>query len=171
MNIVILNGSPRPNGHTTKFVKKFIEGAKLNNHNIMHHQVGLMKISGCIACEYCHSIGNGKCAITDDMQKIYNDLQVADMIIFASPVYYFGLTGQLQSTISRFYAVGKPQKVAKFGLILTSASSDVYDAIFDQYNKILDYFNAKDMGIITAYGTERDNDDKLLEVYDFGNRL
>ena len=171
MKITILNGSPRINGNTSTLIKSFMQGAKDAGHDVEVIQVGTMKINGCIACEYCHTNGNGECAIKDDMQKVYKSLADAEMVIFASPVYYWSFTGQMQSTISRIYAIEKPQHAQKYGMILTSSSDEVYNALISQYHDVIDYFGAVDMGIITAYGSQRNSESKLKESYAFGNRL
>ena len=72
-----------------------------------------MNIHGCLACEYCHTRGNGQCIQKDDMQYVYQELQDAEMIVIASPIYYHGLSGQLKCTIDRFYAAAYPNKPAK----------------------------------------------------------
>ena len=81
------------------------EGA---GHEVVECKVGLMNIKGCLACEYCHTKGEGKCIQKDDMDKVYPELATADVVVIASPVHYFALSGQLQSVIARFYAPGKP---------------------------------------------------------------
>ena len=105
MNILILNGSPRPNGNTSAMVDAFVAGAKENHHNISVVPICQKKIAGCIACEYCHTKGGGKCVQQDDMQEVYPLLESADMIVLASPVYYHSFTGQLQCAINRIYAL------------------------------------------------------------------
>ena len=170
MKILVLNGSPRPNKNTAAFVQRFTKGAEDAGHQVEVLQVGTMKINGCIGCEFCKGNSGGECAIKDDMQKVYSSLEKADILVLASPVYYWSLTSQLQATISRFYATNIPHP-KKYALILTSASDDVYDSILAQYHRILDYFDAIDMGIFTAYGSERHQEEKLQEIYDFGNRL
>ena len=61
-----------------------------------------MKISGCLACEYCHAKGRGECIQKDDMQKVYALLKKAEMLVIASPVYYHGISGQLKCVLDRF---------------------------------------------------------------------
>ena len=56
------------------------------------------KIAGCLACEYCHTKGNGACVQKDDMQEVYSLLGEADMLVIASPIYYHGVSGQLKCT-------------------------------------------------------------------------
>lgn len=170
MKILVLNGSPRPNRNTANFVQRFKEGAEDAGHQVKVLQVGSMKIAGCIGCEYCKGNGFGECAIKDDMQKVYSSLEKADLLVFASPVYYWSFTSQLQATISRFYATDAPNP-KKYAMILTSASDDVYNSILSQYHEILNYFDAVDMGVFTAYGSERHQEDKLQDVYEFGHRL
>lgn len=171
MKIVVLNGSPRVNGNTAKLIEEFKIGAEVASHEVKVILAGALNIKGCLGCEACHNIGAKGCVVKDDMNMVYEEIKYADMIVLASPVYYFGLTGQLQNTISRFYSVDKIKKVRKYALLLTSYSPDVYDAIISQYKKIVSYFNAENVGIITAYGAERDSESKLKEVFEFGRNL
>lgn len=171
MKIVVLNGSPRINGNTAKLIEEFKVGAEVASHEVKVILAGALNIKGCMGCEACHNIGAKGCVIKDDMNMVYEEIKDADMIVLASPVYYFGLTGQLQNTISRFYSVDKIKKVNKYALMLTSYSPDVYDAIVLQYNKLVSYFNAESLGIITAAGAERGSEQKLKEVYNFGRNL
>jgi multimeric flavodoxin WrbA len=171
MKIVVLNGSPRINGNTAKLVEEFKIGAELASHEVHVILAGALNIKGCLGCDSCHNIGAKGCVVQDDMTRVYKDIVDADMIVLASPVYYFGLTGQLQNTISRFYSLDKIKKVHKYALLLTSYSPNVYDAIISQYKQIVSYFNAEDMGIITAYGAERGSESKLKEVFEFARNL
>lgn len=109
MKILVLNGSPRPNGNTAAMVEAFAEGAKENRHEIIVVPVCQKKIAGCLACEYCHTKGEGRCIQQDDMQEVYPVLSEAEMIVLASPVYYHSLTGQLQCAINRIYALDNLQ--------------------------------------------------------------
>ena len=68
MNILVLNGSPRPNGNTAAMVKAFVDGAETNGHQVTVISVCQKKIAGCLACEYCHTKGNRNCIQQDDMQ-------------------------------------------------------------------------------------------------------
>lgn len=171
MKIVVLNGSPRVNGTTSGMVKSFVKGAQSAGHSVEVVQVGTMKISGCTACEYCHGKGDGECAIKDDMQKVYEVIADAEMIVFASPVYYWSFSGQMQSTITRFYALGRPAKTNKYAMILSSASPNVYNALKSQFNDIVSYFGATNVGIVTAFGGERTSEEKHAEIEKFGASL
>lgn len=170
MNILILNGSPRPEGNTAALVKGFKEGAVSKGHEVKVINVGNLKINGCVACEYCHEKGNGKCVFEDDMKPVYDALDTADMVVFASPVYYWGFSGQLQSAITRFYAPNVP-KARKYALLLSSQSPGVYDGIISQYRSMLGYFGAESAGIVTAAGDENKSPAKIKEACTLGAGL
>ena len=67
MKILILNGSPRPNGNTAAMVESFVSGAKENGHDITVVPVCRKKIAGCLACEGCHVQKSRICVQKDDM--------------------------------------------------------------------------------------------------------
>lgn len=168
MKILVLNGSPHTNGNTSALVKEFTEGAQANGNEVKVLQAGTMKIGGCLGCEYCHSHG-GTCIQKDDMAQIYEALKDAEMLVIASPIYYFTLTGQMQCAIHRTYAVGIPETLRVSALLLSSGSDHVYDAAIKQYHIVFqDYMKLHDAGIITAYGAENGSMDKLAEVRAFG---
>ena len=152
MKILVLNGSPRANGHTAWMVDGFVKGAQESGHEVNVVSVCRKKINGCLACEYCHKAGNGTCIQKDDMQEIYPLLEEAQMIVLASPIYYHSFTGQLQCAINRIYALDKPKNLKKAALILSSGSDDVYDGAIYEYRKsFLEYLDLEDRGIITSF--------------------
>lgn len=172
MKILILNGSPRPNGNTSAMIDAFLEGAKDNGHEITVVQVCQKKIAGCLACEYCHTKGNGKCVQQDDMQEVYPLLDEAEMIILASPIYYHSFTGQLQCAINRIYALDKPRNLKKAALFLSSGSDNVFGgAIYEYENSFLDYLELENMGIFTAFDKQNKSEEKMRELFDFGRDL
>ncbi len=172
MNILVLNGSPRPNGNTAAIVAAFVEGAMENGHDITVVPVCQKKIAGCLACEYCHTKGEGQCVQKDDMQEVYPVLAEAEMIVLASPIYYHSLTGQLQCAINRIYALDKPKNLKKAALILSSGDDKVYDgAVYEYQNSFLNYLKLENMGIFTAHGKQNKSEEKLNELREFGRSL
>ena len=95
MKIAILNGSPKV-GNTAAMVNAFAEGAKEAGHEVEILHVGKMKINGCLACEYCHTKGEGKCVQKDDMEKVMPAYKEADMVVFASPIDFAEIKLYLQ---------------------------------------------------------------------------
>lgn len=172
MKILILNGSPRPQGNTAAMVAAYAEGAREAGHEVNVIDVCKQKINGCLACEYCHTKGEGKCVQKDDMQEIYPLLEEAEMIVLASPVYYHSFTGQLQCAINRIYALDKPKNLKKAALILSSGSNHVYCGTFYEYQQsFLNYLHLEDMGIFTAYGKENKSEETLAKLREAGRKL
>ena len=170
MRIAVLNGSPRPKGKTAALVAAFKEGAESAGHQVTILPVGTMNIGGCKGCEYCHSKGGGKCVQQDDMAQVYPVLAEAELLVLASPVYYFGLTGQLESAISRFYAPMAPA-AKKWALLLTSGSPNVYGAIEAQYQGILNFIQAESLGVFEYDGKHSGTEEAANEVRAFGASL
>ena len=175
MRILILNGSPRPNGNTKNMINAFTEGAERAGHHIDTVDVCRKKISGCMACEYCHTKSKGQCVRNDDMGEIYELLKEAEMLVIASPIYYHGISGQLKCVIDRFYASAypaKPAKLKKAAMILSSGDADMYDgALFSFKGDLVGYLGLEDMGVYTAHGAENGSEEKLEELREFGRSL
>lgn len=172
MNIIILNGSPRPKGNTAAMVAAYRDGAESAGHKVTVFDVCRMRIAGCLACEYCHTKAPRTCVQKDDMQEIYPALDEADMIVLASPIYYHGLSGQLACTIHRIYAPGYPRRLKKAALLLSSGSKGVYDgAIYTYMHSFLGWLHLEDMGIFTAAGDENKSPELLERLRTAGAAL
>ena len=140
MRILVLNGSPRPKGNTKQMVDAFREGAESAGHRVDLIDVCKKKIAGCLACEYCHTKGNGACVQKDDMQEVYSLLGEADMLVIASPIYYHGVSGQLKCALDRFYSAAyprKPRNLKKVAMILSSGDPKMYDGAMFSYKYVL----------------------------------
>lgn len=175
MRILVLNGSPRPNGSTKSMAESFREGAVTAGHQVDAVDVCRLKIGGCLACEYCHTKGHGSCVQKDDMQEVYALLKEAEMLVVASPIYYHGISGQLKCVIDRFYAAAYPKKpphLKKVAMILSSGDANMYDGVMFSYQgDFLGYLGLEDMGVFTAHGEENGSAAKLKELRDFGMSL
>lgn len=170
MKITILNGSPRA-ASTAAMAKAFAEAAEAAGHEVETLHVGRMNIAGCKGCEYCHTKGEGKCIQKDDMEKVMPAYLESDMIVYASPIYYFGMSAQMMAAIQRVYCIGKPAKATKAALLLSSASPGVYDGAIGTYKAMLAYTGLKDMGIITANAGEGGPDTKLDQIRELAANL
>ena len=170
MKIAVLNGSPRKET-TSAMVQAFREGAEAAGHVVEEYQVGRMKIAGCLACEYCHTKGEGACIQKDDLEKILPAYKEADMIVFASPIYYFTMSAQIEAAIQRVYCIGKPLKAKKAALLLTSGSPGGYDAAIAQFKGYTAYTGIADAGVITSNGEENGSEAKLYEIREFAKAL
>lgn len=175
MKILVLNGSPRPRGHTAMLVDAFAQGAREGGHTVDTVAVCERNIAGCQACGYCHQKDSGyerQCRIQDDMQQLYPLLDEAEMIVLASPVYYHAFSGQLQCAINRMYALEKPKKLKKAALILSSGSDHVQDgAVYEYEQSFLNYLHLQDMGRFFIHGKEMPAQANLEKLREFGRSL
>ncbi len=169
MKIAILNGSPREE-NTAAMVEAFRQGAESAGHDVEVLHVGKMKINGCLACEYCHGAGEGKCIQKDDIEEIMPAYLESEMIVFASPLYYATLTAQIEAAIQRVYCIGKPMKAVKAALLLSSATGS-YDAAIARYKAYTGFTGIEDMGICTATGEENKSEAKMAEIRAFAEGL
>ena len=172
MKILVLNGSPHLEGPTSDMTKAFAKGVEEAGHEVVCINVAHKNIRGCMACEYCRNKEKGVCAQKDDMQEIYPEILTSDMIVFASPIYYFTLSAQLQAVIHRTYAIDIPKNVKKVALIMSSGSKYVYGpAITEYYQSIVEYWGVENAGIFTANGRQNKSEKKRKELYRFGKSL
>ena len=167
MNILILQGSPRANGNTAWMAEEYRKAAEAAGHKATLVDVAHRKIAGCLACEYCHGKGNGTCVQKDDMQEIHPLLAEAEVLVLASPIYYFTLSAQIQAPIQRIYNMNKPGKLKKTALLASSYSPGVYDGAIGEYRGIVGYWGVEDTGVVTAKIDEQKTDairDRILEL-------
>jgi multimeric flavodoxin WrbA len=99
--IVIINGSLRADGNTDAIIKSLLDGAESTDAKIKQYVLRDKKINGCKGCYYCYK--NNNCSIKDDMQEIHHVIKKSDLIILASPMYWWGVTGLMKTFIDRLY--------------------------------------------------------------------
>ena len=103
--IVILNGSPRTNGNTKALIEHFMKDAKSAGNEVACFDLQKMNIHGCLGCCKGGQNPESPCVQKDDMQQIYPVYREADVVILASPMYYWGISGQLKCAFDRLCAV------------------------------------------------------------------
>ena len=171
MNILILQASPRANGNTAWMADECKKAAEAAGHNVTMVNVARKKIAGCLACEYCHTKGNGACIQKDDMQELYPLMAEAEALVLAAPIYYFTLCAQLQAPIQRMYCVNAPAKVKKMALLTSSYSPGVYDGAIAEYRDICNYWSVEDCGIVTAKNDEQKTDETRAKIIDLVSKF
>ena len=171
MNILILQSSPRAKGNSPWMAEEYRLAAEAAGHDVTLVNVAKKKINGCLACEYCHGKGEGACVQKDDMQELYPLIREAEVIVLASPIYYFTLNSQIQVVIHRCYNMMTPPKVKKMALLMSSYSPDVYDAAIAQFKYLCDYWKAEDAGIVTAKLDEQKTDETKQKIHDLVKKL
>ena len=152
MKIVVLNGSPRKGGNTEIMTQAFAEAARKNQNEVSILDVAPMNIRGCLGCKYCWA-HKGECVQKDDMGKVFEALVDADMVVFASPIYWFDISAQIKCFIDRMYACAKTGfHITSAAMLLDSGSPGVYNAAQAQLKDICDYLKWENKGAFTAPG-------------------
>ena len=164
MKILILQGSPRANGNTAWMAEEFKKAAEAVGHDVTLVNVARKKIAGCLACEYCHTKGNGVCIQKDDMQELYPLMAEAEVLVLAAPIYYFTLCAQIQAPVQRMYCVNAPAKVKKMALLMSSYSPNVYDGATAEFRDICNYWSVENVGIVTANINEQKTEETKQKV-------
>ncbi len=173
MNILIINGSPRKGGNTELLVEAFAKGAAAHHH-VEIVSVRDVKVNPCLGCNACFK-NNGICIQKDDMAVIYEKMSQADMLVIASPVYFYGISAQLKAVIDRFHnPIRDSFHIKKMALLLVGAATlpELFDAILTEYNLCLKFFNIEDAGKVLVRGVKDKGDIKntntLNEAYMLG---
>ena len=107
MKILGILGSSRKNGNTEILLDLALEEAEKNGLDICKMPLRGKSIAPCNGCEKC--VKTGKCVIKDDMEGIYKSLLEADGIIWATPVYFWSMTGPTKTVMERTYALAFPK--------------------------------------------------------------
>ena len=176
MNILILSGSPRKGGNTEMLVDAFARGVS-EHHHVEIVYVRDVKVNPCLGCNACFKT-NGICAQNDNMAAIYDKMSQADMLVIASPVYFYGISAQLKAVIDRFHnPIRDSFHIKKMALLLVGAATlpNLFDAILTEYNLCLKFFNIEDAGKILVRGVKDKGDIKgrhfLEEAYQLGTSI
>ncbi len=171
--ILILSGSPRKGGNSDLLCDAFMKGALESGHEVTKINVADKKVAPCRACYACK--GTGKCVFKDDMAEILQQMIDADVLVLASPVYFYSIDAQLKAVIDRTVSRWLEVRDKEFYYIMTAAdegkeSMQTTLACFRGYADCVE--GAKEMGVI--YGTGVYEKGKILgspameEAYQMG---
>ena len=153
MKILVLTGSPRKNGNSGTLADFLIRGAKEAGHEVVRFDCAFRKVHPCIACNRCGM--NGPYVFQDDFEFIRTHLPGADAVVFATPMYYFGISAQLKTVIDRFYSINGLIHVPKKAVLLMTYADDSRrkeGPILNHYEVLLEYLGWSDAGRVIAPG-------------------
>ena len=155
MKIVIINGSARK-GNTLTAINAFIKGASGKNE-IEVIQPDKLDISPCKGCGVCQC--NKCCVDQDDTNTTIDKIVAADMILFTTPVYWWGMSAQLKLVIDKCYCRGLQIKGKKVGVIVVGGSpvdSIQYELIQKQFDCMAHYLSWDMLFQKSYYATAKD---------------
>lgn len=145
MKVLIINGSPHPNGATATALKEMENIFKEENIEVETVIVGNKVVRGCIACYSCFK--TGKCAIDDVVNELAPKFEKSDGLVIASPVYYASANATLIAVLDRLFYSTRFSKTMKVGAAIATARRGGITATFDELNK---YFSISGMPIASG---------------------
>ena len=177
MKIVVLQGSPNINGSTAILAEEFARGARQAGHEVVRIDIGRAGVAPCTGCVRCGY--EGPCIQHDGMDGIRTQILSADMVVFATPLYYYGMSAQLKIVIDRFCSANGSitRRHLKCALLAVAWNSDnwTFEALEAHYKTLVRYLNFTDMGMVlgTGCGTPSmtEHSEFPQQAYNLGNRL
>ena len=145
MKVLIINGSPRINGNSSRLVKELSDTFLKEGVETDIYQIGNKAIRGCMACGYCYE--HGECVFKDDINDLSKRFNDADGLIIVSPVYYGSASGSIISLLDRLFYSSHFEKKFKVGAAFAVARRAGTTATFDELNK---YFSISQMPIASG---------------------
>jgi len=171
-------GSPRKNGNTASLLNAVIKGMESAGSTDREHiYLNEKNIRPCQGCNSCKKEGATGCVQKDDMQSIYPLIAKSDLIILASPIYWWSVTAQMKLLIDRIYGMDFTCGRKKVALLMTyegelpNSGPETTEALF---REICDYIKADAaavMGVCTGKVQVKDNQKALDEAFELGKRL
>lgn len=172
--IIVLVGSMRKGGNTDLLAQAFTKGASKKN-SVEVISVADYKVNPCIGCNSCFTREENKCFQNDDMSVIYDKLRTADIVVIASPVYFYGISAELKAIVDRLHTPMRNEfQIKKLALLLVGAATlpNLFDAIKLQYQLVLDFFHLENIGMVLVRGVKEKGDIEgniaLKEAYELG---
>ena len=178
-HIIILNGSPRKNGNTAALTAEFTRGAEEAGNTVTEFFLSRMKINGCLGCW-----GGGKdaahpCTQRDDMEQIYPAYQKADIVVLASPLYYWSISGFLKNAFDRLFAVAEcdpnyANPIKQTALIM-AAEGHGFEESEHWYDHLERHMGWKSIGKVLCGGVVKPGDiagrKELADAYALGKAI
>ncbi|MDE6213057.1 MAG: flavodoxin family protein [Lachnospiraceae bacterium] len=188
--ILVVMGGGRPKGNTAQLVDAFVRGAEEAGHSV--EKVSLLKteVKGCLGCNACRY---GKpCVQKDGFNELAPKIKQADLIVFASPLYFWTISSKLKAFIERFYCIAEEDPEPPYGryekypvkdsaLLMTSADEFFWtfeQAVSYYQFAIVNYIGFHDRGMVLAGGCgdtngqpQIDKTGHLQEAYEFGKNI
>lgn len=154
MKIIALQGSPNIDGSTAILVEEFARGAREAGHAVERVDVARLDVrpcTGCVACGY-----EGPCVQRDGMGAVRSSLLAADMVVLATPLYYYGMSAQLKTVVDRFCSFNASLTAChlKSALLAVAWNADdwTFEALAAHYRTLVRYLQMDDCGMVLGRG-------------------
>lgn len=175
--IIIVTSSPRKDGNSETLAKKFAEGALSAGNEVKFIAVRDVDLKFCTGCMYCQT--HDKCVLNDGMNALYKDFENADVLVFATPVYYYAVSGQLKTFLDRLNPLYPRANTFKEVYLLATAADDNEIAMNGSASDIqgwIDCFDGVELkGVLRGVGVgdrgEINNTDFPAKAYEMGKNV
>ncbi len=188
--ILIIQGGGRPKGNTAQLIESFTKGAEEAGHQVELISLIKYEVKGCLGCNACRY--EKPCVQKDDFHMLIPKIKGADLIVFATPLYFWTITSRLKAFIERFYCIaqedmnpplGRYEKYPEKDCALFITAADNFFWTFEQavsYYQfaLVNYIGFHDKGMLLAggcgdsnVGPEIDKTDHLKRAYQFGKSI
>lgn len=144
MKVVVIEGA-RKGGNTDTLAEQFINGAKEAGHEVIREYLFTANLHGCLGCQKCRRT-DGTCVWKDDSARINEEILEADVLVFVSPVYFYGITAQLKMVMDRTFNIEDRVKNKRVFFITTAAAP-----LGEAYEKKLQYAIGTIQGWVDCY--------------------
>ncbi|MCL2549280.1 MAG: flavodoxin family protein [Symbiobacteriaceae bacterium] len=168
MFIIVITGSPHIKGTSALLADRFCAGAKEAGHEVTRFDAAFSRVAACLGCDHCRvEATRYQCVHTDAMENLNSHLLQSDLLVFVTPLYYFGMSAQLKTVIDRFYANNSRLQGGKKTILLATAADDqesTLDALVAHYQTMIGYMRWEDAGILLSLGVSTRED---IEATDY----
>lgn len=159
MLVVGLQGSPRIEGNTNFLLETYLSEVQKLGGRTIRIDIARKKIAPCIECGHCDRFGC--CSINDDMQQMYTLLWQADLIVLATPVFFYGPTAQAKALIDRtqtlwarkyIHKIDDPGRKRRYGVLLSLGATkgqNLFDGMILTAKYFFDAVGATHTGSLT----------------------
>lgn len=179
MQILALNGSPRKQGNTDILIDEILRGVRSSGHDAEKIRLYDYEIRPCIDCRRCKQSETGHtCALKDGMAEIYPKLEAADIIVFGTPIYWYGPTAKMKLLVDRqrpFIASRKLEGKTGMLVVPSEEGSDCCGPLLEMFRMSFEYLGMKTGESILARAYERgeirQSPGELERAYELGASL
>lgn len=175
-NVLIISSSPRKGGNSDLLCDEFMIGAKESGNNVEKVSLVDKKVGFCNACGACYS--TGKCVQKDAANEIIEKIMKNDVIVLATPTYFYAMSAQLKALIDRTCGVYQDIRNKEFYVIVTAADNNgkTLERVVDNIRGFFDCLDgAQEKGIILASGVWKKGDVKntefIKQAYEMGKNI
>lgn len=164
MKILMINGSPRKEGASSKVASSLISEFVNEGNEIIEYNLNSLNIHGCQECFYCRENKTDICAIKDDLAEILELVKITDLLIISTPIFYADVSAQLKCFIDRTWSYFGKTGISANHLTQNRSivfiqsygytDPDIYDSIYEKYKYYFNIFGFNNSYQIKAYGAQ-----------------